>query len=197
MEGKSGAQALEIHEFEPFCKWQRKEDRDILEIHLQDFETEQLRVQISHQGTLKISGERSINPSRKSKFYKELKISNIYDSSTISAKFVNDWLHITMPKIKNRVTEKDDKRVIGSKDDQRPKMESTKDEATAMPSNDVGNSNAYIEDEFRGRKWAASALKVAKTAVTVAAIGVTVAALVSYVIYMYKSTVVEVDDCNY
>ncbi|XP_073158507.1 uncharacterized protein [Henckelia pumila] len=197
MEGKSGDQALEIHEFEPFCKWQRKEDRDILELHLQDFKREQLRVQISNQGTLKISGERSINPSRKSKFYKELQISNIYDSSTTSAKFVNGWLHITMPKIKNTVTRNDDKKsVIGPKNDQRPKIDSTKDEAIPLPSNEVGNANAKMEDEFRGRKRAASASKAAKTAVTVAAVGVAVAALVAYVIYMYKSTVAEVDDCN-
>lgn len=102
-----------------------------------------------------------------------------------------------MPKIKNIVTEKDDKRmVVGSKGDKRTKIDSTKDEAKALPSNDVGNANTNIEDEIRGRQWSASALKVVKTVVTVAAMGVTVAALVAYVIYMYKSTVVEVDDCN-
>ncbi|KZV36435.1 17.8 kDa class I heat shock protein-like [Dorcoceras hygrometricum] len=190
MEEKLGDQAPEIHEFEPFCKWHRKEDRDILEIHLQDFKREQLKVQISHQGTLKISGERSINPSQKSKFYKELAIANTYDSSTISAKFVNGWLHITMPKRKPTVPEKGDKRVAGSKDDERAKQ----DEA---PSNDIGDANAKIEDEFRRRKQSSSAMKMAKTAVTVAVTGVAVAALVAYVIYMYKSMVVEDNECNY
>ncbi|XP_073277289.1 uncharacterized protein [Primulina huaijiensis] len=178
---------LEIHEFEPFCNWERKEDRDILEVHLQDFKKEQLKVQISHQGTLKISGERSISPSVKSKFYKELTISNIYDSSTISAKFVNGWLHVTMFKRKH---------VIPEKDDQKAKQGSTKDEDKALPSNDIRDANAKIEDKFRGRKRAATGLKFAKTAVTVAAMGVAVATVVAYVIYMYKSTVVEVDDCN-
>ncbi|XP_073060159.1 uncharacterized protein [Primulina eburnea] len=170
-------QVLEIHEFEPFCKWQRKEDRDILEVHLQDFKKEQLKVQISHQGTLKISGERSISPSGKSKFYKEITISNIYDSSTISAKFVNGWLCVTMLKRERVVPEKDDQK--------------------ALLSNHIRDANAKIEDKFRGRKRAATGLKFGKTAVTVAAMGVAVATLVAYVIYMYKSTVVEVDDCNY
>ena len=32
---KSVDQEIVYEEFEPFCKWQRKEDRDFLEIHLQ------------------------------------------------------------------------------------------------------------------------------------------------------------------
>lgn len=166
-------------------------------ILFQEFKKEQLKVQISNQGTLKISGERSISPWRKSKFYKELAISDIYDSSTIRAKFVNGWLHVTMPKRKHMVPGKDDIGVVGSKDDRRAKQGSTKDDAKALPSNDVRDADAKIEDKFRGRKRAASALKLVKTAVTVAAMGVAVAALVAYAIYIYKSTVVEVDDCNY
>lgn len=35
MAAKSSNQEIVYEEFEPYCKWQRKEDRDILEIQLQ------------------------------------------------------------------------------------------------------------------------------------------------------------------
>ena len=34
MAAQSIDQNIAYEEFEPFCKWQRKEDRDVLEIHL-------------------------------------------------------------------------------------------------------------------------------------------------------------------
>lgn len=35
MAAKSSNQEIVYEEFEPFCKWQRKDDRDVLEIQLQ------------------------------------------------------------------------------------------------------------------------------------------------------------------
>ncbi|PIN02480.1 hypothetical protein CDL12_25003 [Handroanthus impetiginosus] len=95
-----------MRKFEPSCKWKRNEDRDIIEIHLKEFKKDQLKVQISNCGILKIFGERQSNASTKSKFYKEIQVpSNIYDTQAIQAKFINGCLYITMPKQKTLLLE--------------------------------------------------------------------------------------------
>lgn len=35
MAGKTIEEEIVYEEFEPLCKWQRNEDRDVLEVHLQ------------------------------------------------------------------------------------------------------------------------------------------------------------------
>ncbi|KAL6585570.1 hypothetical protein OROMI_002214 [Orobanche minor] len=89
--------------FEPLHKWNYEEDRDILEIQLQGFKKEQLRVQLSNSGILKIFGERP-NASKEAEFHIEITLpSNTYLTQAIHAKFQYGHLYITIPKI-NRET---------------------------------------------------------------------------------------------
>ncbi|KAK6126573.1 hypothetical protein DH2020_039684 [Rehmannia glutinosa] len=196
MAGKAHEAATVYEEFEPLCKWQRKEDRDILEIHLQEFKKEQLKVQISNHGVLKISGERPLDALTKTKFHKEIPVpSNKYDTQSIHAKFVNGSLYITMPKHPENTNAK-----VSSEpskiDDQTPKPDFPKDQSTGPPPppSSQDNRNATTELEFRGRRGPKSGSRLAKVAVSLAATAAAVAVLVAYVVYMYRSTVDEFDD---
>ncbi|KAM6546943.1 hypothetical protein CsatB_027679 [Cannabis sativa] len=94
-------------DFEPFCKWQRGQERDILELHLQGFKKENLRVQVNTIGILTISGENTINNThvdnnigtKKIRFRKEIKIEKECKTDQIRAKFTKNILYITIPKI--------------------------------------------------------------------------------------------------
>ncbi|KAK6126591.1 hypothetical protein DH2020_039666 [Rehmannia glutinosa] len=208
MAGKAHEAATVYEEFEPLCKWQRKEDRDILEIHLQEFKKEQLKVQISNHGVLKISGERPLDALTKTKFHKEIPVpSNKYDNQSIHAKFVNGYLYITMPKHTENGKNSSEPSKI---DDQIPKPDFPKDQSTGPPpppssqDNVTGGAkeqtaatlggNATTEFEFRGRRGSKSGSRLAKVAVSLAATAAAVAVLVAYVVYMYRSTVDEFDD---
>ncbi|KAK4414826.1 class IV heat shock protein [Sesamum alatum] len=196
MAGK-GDHTLAHEEFEPLCKWQRGEDLDVLEIHLQEFKKEQLKVQISNHGVLKISGERPIDASRKSKFYKEIQIPSNCDASGIRAKFVNGSLYITMPKRKPADPPKNGSgSAEAANSDQKPKPEPAKDQSQAPPpsggeAKGPGESSAAA-CEFQGREGSRKApcLRLAKVAAALAA----TAAAVSYFVYVYKSRVADEDD---
>ncbi|KAM0977615.1 hypothetical protein ACFX15_013191 [Malus domestica] len=89
-------------EFEPFCQWNKEEGHDILEVHLQGFKRQDIRVQINNWGILTISGKQprveettSAIPSR---FCKEIKISKHCTTNGIRAKFSRGILSITIPK---------------------------------------------------------------------------------------------------
>ncbi|KAL8036499.1 hypothetical protein ABFX02_12G162600 [Erythranthe guttata] len=190
MEGKKADQ---YEEFEPLCKWQRNEDREILEIHLQEFKKEQLKVQISNYGVLKISGERPLEASKRTKFYKEIPLPSYkYDTNAINAKFLNGCLYITIPKLKNFAPEKPE----SSKIDQTLKPESASNQSAGdvPPCSEERGNAALTECEMRFRERRPSGLRLAKVAVSLAATAAAVAVLVAYVVYMYKSTVDEFDD---
>ncbi|KAK6152211.1 hypothetical protein DH2020_014846 [Rehmannia glutinosa] len=187
MAGKAHEAATVYEEFEPLCKWQRKEDKDILEIHLQEFKKEQLKVQISNHGVLKISGERPLDGLlTKTKFHKEIPVpTNKYDNQSIHAKFVNGYLYITMPKhTENGKSSSEPSKI----DDQIPKPDFPKDQSTGPPpppssqdNNVTGGAkeqtaatlggNATTEFEFRGRRGSKSGSRLAKVAVSLAADG--------------------------
>ncbi|KAL0410246.1 UNVERIFIED_CONTAM: heat shock protein [Sesamum latifolium] len=197
MSGK-GDHTLAHEEFEPLCKWQRSEDLDVLEIHLQEFKKEQLKVQISNHGVLKISGERPLDASRKSRFYKEIQISSNCDASAIRAKFVNGCLYVTMPKRKPAVPPKNGNE--SAKTDQTPTPEPAKNQSQAPPPSGGGakpQTQAPAESsaaacEFQGRGGKAPCLRLGKVGVALAAMAT--AAAVSYFVYLYKSRVAEDDD---
>ncbi|XP_051114317.1 uncharacterized protein LOC127239961 [Andrographis paniculata] len=186
MERKAN-QAGVHEEFEPFCKWNRGEDRDILEIHLQDFKKDHLRVQFSNQGILKISGEREIDASKKSRFYKEIPVStSTYDTSAIQAKFVAGWLQITLPKrVHAPETPKIEQTLkpepVAPKLDQQPKAEAPPP-PPPQPKQEIDDSGIACAPRRRNR------------AVTVAATAAALAVLAAYVVYIYKSTVGEGDN---
>ncbi|PWA42427.1 Alpha crystallin/Hsp20 domain-containing protein [Artemisia annua] len=89
---------LSYDEFEPMCTWQREDAQDVLILHLPDFKKEQLRIQISNTGLLKITGEYNVEGKRKGRFQKEVKVTKEYDSNNIHAKFSQGRLRITLPK---------------------------------------------------------------------------------------------------
>ncbi|KAG8376866.1 hypothetical protein BUALT_Bualt09G0108600 [Buddleja alternifolia] len=185
MERKAN-QALAYEEFEPLCKWQRNKDFDVLEIHLQGFKKEQLKVQISNYGILKISGERPLDASRKSKFFKEISISSTYEASAIHAKFLNGWLHITMPKRKTLVPENGGKESPeASKIDRSSKPEPS-DQSRAPPKSggakeqiQTSGGNSSAVRGLQGWKRAAPSLKLAAAAAALAA-------LIAFVVYVYN-----------
>ncbi|KAM3694946.1 hypothetical protein ACJW31_07G093300 [Castanea mollissima] len=92
-------------DFEPYCKWHRGEERDILEVHLQDFNKEQVKAQINNLGALKIFGERPVKETRWSRFNKEIKVDKKCKTCAIQAKFGNGVLSVIMPKTGFKPTE--------------------------------------------------------------------------------------------
>lgn len=160
-------------------------------------------MQISNYGLLKVSGERPLDSSRKSKFYKEFQLSSKYDASAIHAKFVNGWLYITMPKKKNIANEKHENEQVSGlhKIDQTPRME-----YKAPTSNDnAGESNAQTQETaqnaspligYQGRKPMSSGRRLVKVAVTLTSTAAMIIVLVAYVVYMYRSTLPEVENLN-
>ncbi|KAL8509615.1 hypothetical protein ACS0TY_016733 [Phlomoides rotata] len=198
MAAKDANEAIVYEEFEPFSKWQRNEDQEIIEIHLQDFKKEQLKVEISNHGILKVSGQRSLDASKHTKFYKEIPVpTTIYDTQSIHAKFVNNNLIITLPKLKPSIPEVKVPSSEPSKTDQTPPPES----ATGAPVSDIGGGvkdpiQAPIpkENAFQFGCWkrpTSMGLRVANVAVSLAATAAVVAVLVAYVVYMYKSTTID------
>ncbi|KAI7747352.1 hypothetical protein M8C21_007985 [Ambrosia artemisiifolia] len=96
--GTSLQTLLSYDDIEPLCTWQRDDAQDILVIHLPEFKKEQLRVQISNTGLLKISGEKVAEGKKRIRFLKELKVTKDYDANNIRAKFSQGCLRITLPK---------------------------------------------------------------------------------------------------
>ncbi|KAI6669714.1 hypothetical protein NL676_004599 [Syzygium grande] len=89
----------EYEDFDPTTNWALEDTSDTLLIHLPGFKKEQLRVQISSAGNLRVMGERLVSGNKWSRFRKELPISSNYDSNKIGAKFDNGILHVKFPKI--------------------------------------------------------------------------------------------------
>ncbi|KAJ4835326.1 hypothetical protein Tsubulata_012790 [Turnera subulata] len=85
-------------DFEPFCKWHRERGHDILEVHLQGFRKEQLRVQLNSLGIIIITGERPLEENKWSRFSKEIKASKNCKVNEIHAKLSGGILYIVMPK---------------------------------------------------------------------------------------------------
>ncbi|KAL2229221.1 UNVERIFIED_CONTAM: hypothetical protein Sindi_1901800 [Sesamum indicum] len=162
----------------------------------QEFKREQLKVQISNYGILKISGERTTSDaSRKTRFYKEVPVpGSKYDTPAIRAKFVNGCLYITLPKWKNSAPD-----ITEPKMEQTPKRPAElaaedQPKASPDPKEHAVRSSGGSECEFQSRKRAELGRRMGKVAVSLAATAAAVAVLVAYVVYMYKATVGEVDD---
>ncbi|KAK2638324.1 hypothetical protein Ddye_026119 [Dipteronia dyeriana] len=98
MEAKNDAKRS-YDEIEPYCKWRKEEASDILEIHLQGFKKEHLRVQLNNFGVLVVTGECPVDQTKGTKFRKEIKVSEDCKRNEIRAKLTGGVLYITMPKI--------------------------------------------------------------------------------------------------
>ncbi|KAG6750741.1 hypothetical protein POTOM_045250 [Populus tomentosa] len=84
-------------DFEPFCRW-KKDEQEILEIHLQGFKKQHLRVQVVEPDVVKITGERPMDCTLRSRFRKEIKIPKNFKTDEIRAKLSGDILQIILPK---------------------------------------------------------------------------------------------------
>lgn len=90
---------VSYEEFEPFCKWKKLEDSDVLEVHLPDFKKEELRVRIKNNSILTVSGEHpTAKDGKKMHFNREIKLPKDIYPDQIRAKFGGSILSITMPK---------------------------------------------------------------------------------------------------
>ncbi|XP_061946721.1 inactive protein RESTRICTED TEV MOVEMENT 2-like [Populus nigra] len=88
---------LYYNDFEPFCQW-KKDEHEILEIHLRGFKKQHLRVQVEEPGVVKITGERPIDGTLRSRFRKQIKIPKTCKTDEIRAKLSGDILQIIVPK---------------------------------------------------------------------------------------------------
>ncbi|MCE3216773.1 hypothetical protein HAX54_007989 [Datura stramonium] len=87
-------------DFVPSTKLVQEEHSDTLHLTLPGFKKEQLRVQLTKTGILKISGETPVGtPNKWLRFQKEFPVAENCDKSKISAKFENGILHVKQPKL--------------------------------------------------------------------------------------------------
>lgn len=152
-------------------------------------------MQISNQGVLKISGERQIDTTKRTKFYKEVAAPNTkYDTHAIHAKFVNNNLIITLPKPKPPPPEPSEP----SKIDPMPKprcgaaASSSGGAQEKAPPHLGGNvpTAAGVQCQLQScRKRPFMGSKLAKMVASLAVTAVAVVVLAAYVHFMYKSTV--------
>ncbi|KAI3512044.1 hypothetical protein L1887_19207 [Cichorium endivia] len=172
---------LSYDEFEPMCTWQREDGQDVLVLHLPEFKKDQLRIQISNTGILKITGENVVDGKRRNRFLKEVKVTKDYDSNNIHAKFSQGRLRITMPK-----------KVITT-----PPMEPPSPAVMTLPQdNQVVNANKNgktIVPDIRARLG--TFLKSKEFTGVVVNVGFAVVAAFSvYVAYKYWTSYVQVDE---
>ncbi|CAA7017382.1 unnamed protein product [Microthlaspi erraticum] len=86
-------------EIEPFCRWRRTEDIDIVELHLPPgMKKEHLKIQINNNGILTITGACPVDQTKSIKFMKETKVAKNCRRNEIRAKFSKGVLYVTMPK---------------------------------------------------------------------------------------------------
>ncbi|KAJ0013168.1 hypothetical protein Pint_20072 [Pistacia integerrima] len=85
-------------EFEPMCKWQQEEHQSILEVHLEGFKKDQLKIQVSSTGVLTITGKRPIDETKSTGFHKTVQVPKDCRKGGIHAKLSSGILKIIMPK---------------------------------------------------------------------------------------------------
>ncbi|KAF7148480.1 hypothetical protein RHSIM_Rhsim03G0053700 [Rhododendron simsii] len=96
---KAGDAMPTYDDFEPFCGWRREEGKETLVVHVAEFKRDQMKVHLSNRGTLRITGERPIDGTKRSRFTKEINVPKDCNPNEITAKFTNaGLLHIIMPK---------------------------------------------------------------------------------------------------
>ncbi|PSS01667.1 Protein RESTRICTED TEV MOVEMENT like [Actinidia chinensis var. chinensis] len=186
MESKKngGDDATQSYEdFEPFCNWIHDEKYETLVLHLPAFKKEQLKVKIINLRTLKIFGERPLDATKRSRFYKETAIPKDCNVKEIHAKFVGGLLHIVMPKKVSLAPQQEQPegaekltipKNINSQDHQVDKL-------PTLPK--IGSAMETIEDS-RLRRLVHVTTNVAVVVAVVACLG-------AYIIYSYRSLYAE------
>ncbi|KAL1225332.1 17.5 kDa class I heat shock protein [Cardamine amara subsp. amara] len=86
-------------EIEPFCRWRRTENIDILELHLPSgLKKEHLKIHINNNGILTITGTCPVDQTESMRFKKETKVAKNCRINEIRAKFSKGVLYVTMPR---------------------------------------------------------------------------------------------------
>ncbi|KAH7529451.1 hypothetical protein FEM48_Zijuj05G0185300 [Ziziphus jujuba var. spinosa] len=101
MEDTTGANSpIRLYtDFEPYSIWHRKEDADILDVHLNGFKKEQAKVQINRARILTISGERPLDDNKSwSRFRKQIKLADNTKDDDVRAKLTHGVLSVVIPK---------------------------------------------------------------------------------------------------
>ncbi|KAH0635618.1 hypothetical protein KY290_036031 [Solanum tuberosum] len=143
MDSKGAAPNQVYEDFVPTTELVQEEDSDTLLLDLTGFKKEQVRVQLTRTGVVKISGQRPVAESKWLRFQKDFPISQNCDKTKISAKFEHGILYVKQPKLITTSSEKKDQELPTS-DAQQPKdepqptsqkkdEEQTKDKKTQTP----------------------------------------------------------------
>ncbi|KAI3915593.1 hypothetical protein MKX01_015418 [Papaver californicum] len=101
-------------DFYPVAHWIKKED-NTLELHLHDFKKEQLRIQFSKPGNMKISGERPLVENNWSRFTMDFRIPKNISVQAIQASSSTEKYiiqHVKLPKTITKTVIRQDKTPI-------------------------------------------------------------------------------------
>ncbi|KAF5783855.1 putative alpha crystallin/Hsp20 domain, HSP20-like chaperone [Helianthus annuus] len=185
--------SLSYDEFDPLCTWQREDGQDILVIHLPDFKKEQLRIQISSSGIMKITGENTQEGKKRSRFVKEVKVLKDYDSSNIHAKFSQGRLRITLPKKPSKPSLPDPVVVTPSpQEDQNDKANTNakmsspqEDQNDKANTTDIPDSKSRVGQVLRSKMFTQVMVNVGFVAFV---------AFSAYTAYKYWTSYVQVDE---
>ncbi|KAK6776709.1 hypothetical protein RDI58_027710 [Solanum bulbocastanum] len=145
--------------FEPTTELVQEQDSDTLLLDLTGFKKEQVRVQLTRTGVLKISGQRPVAESKWLRFQKDFSVSQNCDKTKISAKFENGILHVKQPKLITSSENKDQE--LPTSDAQRQQKpadepqptpqkkdeEQTKDKKTPSPTEELPKHQATNADK--------------------------------------------------
>ncbi|XP_070044119.1 protein RESTRICTED TEV MOVEMENT 2-like isoform X2 [Nicotiana tomentosiformis] len=122
MDPKGAAPAVPTRVYEDFVpttELVQEQDSDTLLLNLTGFKKEQVRVQLTKSGILKISGQRPVGQNNWLRFQKDFPISENCDKNKISAKFENCILYVKQPKLITSAEKKD--KELPTPDTQQPK----------------------------------------------------------------------------
>ncbi|CAJ1975475.1 unnamed protein product [Sphenostylis stenocarpa] len=88
------------HEFfVPPSDWDHQKESDTIILMLPGFRKEELKVQVSSNQVLKLSGARKISDNKWRRFRKEVPLHDSYETSGINAKFEAGMLYVKLPKV--------------------------------------------------------------------------------------------------
>ncbi|KAK7844732.1 inactive protein RESTRICTED TEV MOVEMENT 2 [Quercus suber] len=99
MESKSQTDNRVYEEFEAQFEWAIEEGLDTLLVHVPGFRREELKVQITSGGNLRVSGQRSLGKNKWKRFDKEFSIPSNVDTDAISAKYDENIIYVKLPKV--------------------------------------------------------------------------------------------------
>nr|XP_004246713.1 inactive protein RESTRICTED TEV MOVEMENT 2 [Solanum lycopersicum] len=122
MDSKGAAPNQVYEDFVPTTELVQEQDSDTLLLDLTGFRKEQVRVQLTRTGVVKISGQRPVAENKWLRFQKDFPVSQNCDRTKISAKFENGILYVKQPKLITTSPQKKDQELPTS-DPQQPNDE--------------------------------------------------------------------------